>query len=131
MSLTGPLDTAAAYSARLHAATCTITRPGAGDPVFDSNTGTYTNPPPTTVYTGACLFTPDGGDRVQQFGEGPVVTRTYTVGIEDTSIEFRVEDTVTIDTARDPQAVGMELVVLDVPKSEHVTVRRLSCEEVL
>lgn len=117
--------------ASTHSATCTITKPGAGDPVFDENTGTYTDPAPVTVYTGACSVRPTGGDRVQEFGEGPVVTRQYTIGITDLDAAVEPGHDVTIDTCRDPQIVGKALVVLDVPKSELVITRQLICEEVL
>lgn len=127
----GPSPGLASLQARWHTATCTITRPGTGDPVFDPITGTITDPPPTAVYTGPCLVTPEGGDRVQQFGEGVVVTRTYSVSIEDTSVVVKVGDTVTVTASRDPLAVDRTMTVLDVPKSELLTVRRLTVEEVL
>lgn len=128
----GPSPGLVEHQKRWHTATCTVTRrPGSGDPVFDPNTGTYTDPPPDLVYAGDCLFIPSGGDRVQEFGEGPVVTRVHTVEIAVLTVAFKVGDTVTIDTAQDPQAVGIELIVLDVPKSELATVRRLVAEEVL
>ena len=34
--------------------TCRITRPGDGVPVFDEDTGQYTNPEPVVVYEGKC-----------------------------------------------------------------------------
>lgn len=128
MKFDGPIATARAYSTRTHTAECTVTRPGAGDPVFDPDTGTYTNPADQTVYEGACLVVPTGGERVQQFGEGPVTTREHTVSIADLDTEFRVGDTVSITASRDGT---FTLTVMDVPKSELVTVRRLVCEEVL
>ena len=131
MRTPGPSARLVQLQARWHTATCTVTRPGAGEPVFDPNTGGYTDPAPVAVYAGACLVTPTGGERAVDFGEGPVVLRSYDVQIEDTSVAFRVGDDVTITDSRDPLAVGMTLDVLDVPKSEHVTVRRLTCEEVL
>lgn len=127
----GPTARLIRLQARWHTATCTITRPGAGDPVWNDETGTYDDPPPTTVYSGACLVTPTGGDRVQEFGEGPVVTRQYTISIEDLTADVHVEDTITITDSRDPLAEGRTMRVLDIPKSELVTVRRLIAEEVL
>lgn len=130
MNLTGPLNALAAYAGRLHTATCTITRPG-GEPVWNDETGTYEPAADVTVYSGACLVTPTGGDRVQEFGEGPVVTRQYTISIEDLTADVQVEDTITITDSRDPLAEGRTMRVLDIPKSELVTVRRLIAEEVL
>lgn len=34
--------------------TCTITKPGVGDPVFDEETGQYAYPARVVVYTGIC-----------------------------------------------------------------------------
>lgn len=124
------LSVLAAYERRWQTATCTITRAG-GDPVRNEETGQLEPAPPVEVYAGPCLVTPEGGDRVQEFGEGPTVTRTYTVQIEDLTVDVHVEDTVTITASRDPLAVGRIMRVLDVPRSELVTVRRLTVEEVL
>lgn len=124
------LDSLAAYSGRQHTATCTITRAG-GDPVRNEETGQLEPPAPTTVYAGPCLVTPEGGDRVVEFGGEPTVIRSYTVSISDLTVDVHVEDLVTITDSRDPLAVGRELRVLDVPKSELVTVRRMVAEEVL
>jgi hypothetical protein len=112
------------------AATCTITRPG-GDPVFDPNTGTYTDPPATTVYTGNCLVAPVGADRVVEFGEAPLSLRTYNMTLDGLTETVNVEDTVTVATAADPQLDGLVLRVLDVKKSSIPTNRRLVCEEVM
>lgn len=117
--------------ARWHTATCTITRAG-GDPVRNEETGQLEPAPPVTVYTGPCLVTPEGGDRVVEFGGEPVALRSYTVSIADLTADVHVEDTVTVTASRDPLLdAGRALRVLDVPKSELATVRRLSCEEVL
>lgn len=117
--------------ARWHTATCIITRSG-GDPVRNEETGQLEPAPDTTVYEGPCLVTPEGGDRVQEFGEGPVALRTYTVSIADLTVDVHVEDTVTVTASRDPLLdAGRAMRVLDVPKSELVTVRRLLAEEVL
>lgn len=124
------LESLAGYAGRLHTATCTITRP-AGAPVYDPETNSYTPGSTIEVYAGPCQVLPSGGERVQQFGEGPITTREHTVSIADLTVDARVGDTVTVTATRDPLLVDRRLVVLDVPKSEHVTVRRLVCEEVL
>lgn len=126
----GPSPGMVHHQARWQTATCTISRVGV-DPVRNEETGQLEPATPVEVYTGACLVTPEGGDRVQEFGEGPTVTRTYTVQIEDLTVDVHVEDTVTITASRDPLAVDRTMRVLDVPKSELVTVRRITCEEVL
>lgn len=126
----GPSPGMVEHQSRWHTAACTISRSG-GDPVRNETTGQLEPAPSTTVYTGPCLVTPEGGDRVVNFGEGPVVTRQHTVQIEDLTVDVQVEDTVSITASRDPLAVGRTMRVLDVPKSELVTVRRLTVEEVL
>lgn len=132
MTLPGPTDRLVRMQARWQTATCTITRAGAGDPVRNEETGQLEPPAATTVYTGPCLVTPEGGDRVQEFGGAPVALRSYTVSIADLTADVHVEDLVTVTGSRDPLLdVGRALRVLDVPKSELVTVRRLACEEVL
>jgi hypothetical protein len=128
----GPSPGLAHHQARWHTATCTIGNPGVGDPVRNEETGQLEPPAPTTVYDGPCLVAPEGGDRVQEFGEGPVTLRSYTIEIPDLTVDVHVEAIVTITSSRDPLlAAGRELRVLDVPKSELITVRRLLAEEVL
>lgn len=125
------LHSLAAYAQRQHTATCTITRAGAGEPVRNEETGQLEPPASTPVYTGPCLIVAEGGDRVQEFGEGPVALRSYACSIADSTVDVRVEDVVTITDSRDPRLVGAQMRVLDVPKSELVTVRRLILEEQL
>lgn len=128
----GPSPGLAEHQSRWHTATCTITRAGTGDPVRNETTGQLEPPPATTVYTGPCLVTPEGGDRVQEYGGAPVAMRSYSVQIADLTADIHVEDLVTITASRDPLLdVGRALRVLDVPKSELATVRRLLAEEVL
>lgn len=116
---------------RWHTAACTISRPGAGEPVFDPETGDYTDPADVTVYTGACSVLPTGGDRVQQFGEGPVVLRSFDVTLSGLDDGVQVGDTITVAHDTDPRLDGMELTVLDVQASSLPTNRRLVAEEVL
>lgn len=131
MTFTGPLAAAAHYSRRTQSATCTITRPGDGEPVFDPETGTYTDPADVTVYTGSCLVLPTGGDRVQQFGEGPVVLRSFDVTLSGLDDGVEVGDSITVAHDTDPRLDGMALTVLDVQSSSLPTNRRLVAEEVL
>lgn len=132
MSLTGPLNTVARYARRWQTSTAAITRgnPDAA-PVFDEQTGTYTDPPPIEVYTGPCLIRPAGGQRVAEFGEGPVTLRTYDVTLDGEVSDVRVGDDVAIADSRDPALDGLSMVVLDVPKSDHLTNRQLMVEEVV
>jgi hypothetical protein len=132
VTVPGPTARLERFRARWHTATCTISRPQDAK-TFDPDTGRYDDPPTVTVYAGACLAVPTGGDRVQEFGEGPVTLRSYIVTIMDRAVDVQVGDTVTVTSSRrDPLlGDGLELVVLDVPKSELATARRLVCEETL
>lgn len=120
----------ARHRARWHGAACTVTRPS-GPPTFNPTTGAHTPAAPTVVYSGACIITPDGSAGVQNFGDGPTVTRTATVDLADLATVFAVEDVVTVTECADATWVGAELRVLDIARSELITVRRLTCEEVL
>lgn len=131
MNLSGPLSAISGYGQRLQTATCVISRPGEGDPVFDPETGGYTDPPAQTIYSGNCLVVPTGGDRVQEFGEGPVVTRNYDITLDGLTDAVHVGDTVIVASAADDRLDGMELTVLDVVSSSLPTNRRIVAEEVL
>lgn len=48
------LGIARAHAEALMLSTCTITRAGAGERVWNEETGTYTDPPRVTVYSGRC-----------------------------------------------------------------------------
>lgn len=130
--LSGPLASAAAYVARHQRATCTVTRADpAGVPVFDPDTGTYTDPADLGIYAGACQVLPVGADRVVQFGDGATSLRQYDVTLNGLSETVHVQDTVTVASDHDPDLDGLELRVLDVRKSSLPTNRRLLCEEVI
>lgn len=128
----GPSPGIAAHHARWHTSTCTVTREDPdGEPTFDPNTGTYTDPADLTVYTGRCLVMPVGQDRVTQFGDGPVSLRQYQVTLTGLGTTIHVEDLVTVTDQADPNLDGVQLRVLDVRKASLPTNRRLMCEEVL
>ena len=124
------LDAAAVYGRRLNRSTCVVSRPG-GEPVFDPDTGTYTDPEDVEVYSGGCKIAPTGGERVVEFGEGPVTIRTYDVNLDGPVAGIEVGDTVTVSGSRDPKLNGTDLVVLDVPGSDWMTNRHLVVEEQL
>ena len=122
------IDAATAYGQRMNRSTCVVSRPG-GEPVFDPNTGTYTDPEPTTVYDGACKIVPTGGERVVEFGEGPVTLRTYLVTLDGTTGAPQIGDDVSVSGSRDPRINAAGLVVLDVPGSDYLSNRQLVVEE--
>lgn len=111
--------------------TATITRPGAGEPVFDPNTGTYTNSDPSTVYTGKCRvqLTDSLDVRAQEFGALAVNLSRVTVSIPIDATDVQTEDVVTITSAvHDPVLVGRDFTVQGVPAKTHATARRLEAE---
>lgn len=110
---------------------CTITRPGAGVPVFDPNTGTYPNADATPVYTGKCrVQLADSLDvRTQEFGALAVNLNRVTVSIPIDATDVQTEDVVTVTSAvHDPVLVGRDFTVQGVPAKTHATARRLEAE---
>jgi hypothetical protein len=131
VTLPGPTERLKRFQRRWNtAATCTITRPG-GVPVFDPDTGQYTDPADVTVYSGNCRVAPIGSEQDVKFGEAPLVLRRYNMTLDGLSEAVHVEDVVTVASTADPQLDGMVLRVLDVKKSSLPSNRRLACEEVL
>jgi hypothetical protein len=126
----GPSPGFAYAQRRWQTATCAIFRP-VGEPVFDPETGTYTDPDPVEVYSGPCQVHPLGSDRPVEFGEAPVSLRQYEVIISGLSETVRVEDRVTFASDADPQLAGTQMWVMDVKKSSLATNRRLVCEELM
>ena len=123
------LDAAAVYGRRLNRSTCVITRVVKGE--FNHDTGKYDDDTEIEVYSGGCKIVPTGGERVVEFGEGPVTIRTYDVNLDGPVAGVEVGDTVTVSGSRDPKLNGAELVVLDVPGSDWMTNRHLVVEEQL
>lgn len=126
MTVPGPTGRLVRLQRRWNLAACTITVPG-GDPVFDPETGEYTDPAATTVYQGDCAVAPTGSDRVVEHGEQPVELRSYSVTLDDLT-DIPVGATVTVTASPDPGQVDLELTVLDVKTSSVATLRRLTCE---
>lgn len=122
------IDAAAVYGQRMNRSSCVVSRPG-GEPTFDPDTGIYTDPEPTTVYTGPCKIVPTGGERVVEFGEGPVTLRTYLVTLDGTTDAPQIGDNVSVSGSRDPRINTAGLVVLDVPGSDYLSNRQLVVEE--
>ena len=123
------LDAAAVYGQRLNRSTCVVKRIVKGE--FNPETGQHGDDTETEVYSGGCKVVPTGGERVVEFGEGPVTIRTYDVNLDGPIAGVEVGDTVTVAGSRDPKLNGTELVVLDVPGSDYMTNRHLVVEEQL
>jgi hypothetical protein len=110
--------------------TCTITRAGSGDPVYNEADDTYTYPTASTSYTGKCRVRPAGTQDVDHVvGADPVWARSYIVSVPVSETNTTVDDVVTITaSALDPALVGQRLRVQGVLKGSHITARRLACE---
>jgi hypothetical protein len=120
--------------------TCRITRPGDGDPVFDPNTGTYTDPPPVTVYEGKCRFnvpgqiagsqTASGGDATWTVQDSvlslPIDGPGYTAG-EEVGPDQTVE---CLTAAYDATLPGHKFGVVAAHRESQATARRLRVREV-
>lgn len=132
MSILPNLDSIASYARRLQNAACTITRPGDGDPVFDPETGEYDDPERVTTYTGSCMVQPASGERVVEFGEGPVSLRTFEFHLSGQADDVAIGQQVSVTGSRDDQLDASEkLVVIDVAKSTTFTNRVVIVEEQL
>jgi len=92
-----------------------------------------------TEYVPATIVIYDGPGRVRsqgtnamavQAGDRPVTLRTYDVQLPETVL-VDVDDDVEVTASRDLAAVGLKLRVIDVPKSEWVSVRTLVAVEEL
>lgn len=106
-----------------------VTRPDtAADPVWSDAENDYVTPD-LIVYEGRCqLVATEQEARVVQAGDRAVSLRTYTFrALHD--VTFANSDTVEMISSRDPLAVGLELRVIDLPKSDFVTTREVVLEE--
>lgn len=111
---------------------CAITRAG-GAPTFDPNTGTYTDPADSPVYTGACeVQISDGLNASTSEVGGQVVTeRRVTVKVPVSAEGIQIDDVVTITASDlDPDLVGQRFRVVAGFAKSFATSRRLQVEAV-
>lgn len=111
--------------------TCTITRPGAGERVFDPDANAYTDPTPTSVYTGPCkVRRTDRSGNDTQAGEQTLRLQDLEVTLPaDTAVAEG--DVVTIDSSPDPALVDKTLRITDVLSDDQQVNRRCLVEEVV
>lgn len=106
--------------------TITVVRPDPSSTAWNGDEYVSAN---VSVYTGGARVRSQGTSAVVvQAGDRPFTLRTYDVQVPR-SAAVEVDDTVTVDTSRDPQAVGVNMRVIDVPKTEWVSVRTLVAVE--
>lgn len=125
------LPTLRGYAEQLMVDSCTITR--AGDPVFDPDTGTYTDPAPTTVYEGKCRIQLSDAlfPQTREVGGGLVTVQRLTVQLPVAGTDaVAVGDTVEVTSAvNDPALVGKRYRITGSHAKTHATTRRLAVEE--
>jgi hypothetical protein len=116
--------------------TCLITKAGAGDPVFDKDTGQYTDPARVTVYEGKCRIqiasARDSSSRTAGGGERDVTTQEPELhlpidGTDGVSVDQVAEITT---AAHDASMVGRQFTIVARHEKSLATARRLRVIEV-
>lgn len=103
-----------------------VWRPDSSSVVWN---GTEYVPAEVAVYTGPGRVRSQGSAAVVvQAGDRPFTLRTYDVQVPET-VTVEVDDRIEVTGSDDPQAVGLLLRVIDVPKTEWVSVRTLVAVE--
>lgn len=113
--------------------TCTITRAGIGQRVLDGVSGTYTDPPRTTVYSGICKVQDNGRSTSEaEAGEREAAVESLELHLPLAGSEaVRRGDVAHIDTnPLDAALVGAEFVVQAPHAATAKTARRLPIEAV-
>lgn len=108
---------------------CTINEPS-GPPVFDPDTGEYSEVPGALVLSSPCLIAPTGGERVVVVGGEVVTLRTYTVRLPWDSVGIAVDHVINW-TAADPGMDDKALRVVDVTGRTTPIERVLIAEDTL
>jgi hypothetical protein len=131
--VTAALDlvTARFRAESLMTSTCTI-RATASIPVTDPDTGEVTFPAGATVYSGKCRVRPvtSRSGSTEDVGGAEVFTFDYLISVPFSVTDVAEGHRLTITASPDPALVGVEVEVQKVDRGEHITARRLSCNEV-
>lgn len=111
--------------------TCTVTRKGASEPVFNASTGQYANPAPDSIYEGACRIAPlRGQDKAVIFGERAVDLVAYRATFPFDAPAFEKDDMVEVTVSADSQLVGRTLEIHSFEVKSLQTCRRAILQEV-
>ena len=111
--------------------TCTVTRAGAGAPVFNEGTGGYTNPAPVEIYDGVCRISPlPVQDRAALFGEKGIDLVAYQATFPHDAPAFQKDDILNVTASADTQLVGRHLEVHGFEVKSLQTKRRVLLQEV-
>lgn len=110
--------------------TCTIKGPSSGT-TMDPDTGKVTAIPGTQRYSGKCRIRPAGRDANEFSTPGDESFRfDYLVSVPFSAAGIAEHDRLTITASPDPALVGVEVEVQKVDRGDHITARRLACQEV-
>lgn len=86
-------------------------------------------PEQITVFQGGARVRSQGTAAVVvQAGDRPFTLRTYDVQLPET-VAAQVDDHITVVSSRDPLAVAVTMRIIDVPKTEWVSVRTVIAVE--
>jgi hypothetical protein len=123
-----PMARAAAES--LMGSTCVV-HAKSDEQVTDPVTGRVTNTPGAVVYSGACRVRPMGTQaRTTEAGGAEMFDFDYLVSVPFSATGIAEGMSVTVTASPDPTLVGVNLEIQKVDRGEHITARRLSCNEV-
>lgn len=134
MTVVQALTAGRAAAEALMADTCTVTRPGTGERVFNADIGDYNDIPYDTVYSGKCRVQSSNvlDPRNVDYGGREVSTQEITVWLPimaEGASDVEVGDTVTITEATfNPVLQGRELNVTGFVLKTHPTSQKLRCE---
>lgn len=105
--------------------TCRIVRATAGQGTIDPESGLWTPPAGTTVFTGCCRVQPDPRSRPKTADttDELLVLQRYKASIPWDAPEVLVDDVLTVTCTHDPHMAGRHFIVRDV-KFDTFQVRR-------
>lgn len=131
--IAGELPNLRAEAEAMMTSTCTIRVPGTED-TTDDDTGEVTRTPGATVYSGRCRIRPasgPGGDSAErEAGGAQLFVYDYLISVPFVVATVRERHRVTIDSSPDASLVGAEVEVQQIDRGDHLTARRLRCNEV-
>jgi len=112
-------------------ATCRITEKGDVGNTTDSDSGEVTTPAGATIYEGKCRVRPTATQSQDVESGGAELARfDYVISVPFSVATVREGHRVLVLSSPDPALVGTLVEVRMVDRGDHISARRLSCEEV-
>lgn len=113
-------------------ATCRINAKGDGGNTTNPETGEVATPAGTLVYEGKCRVRPAGTQSQDvDTGGSELAQFDYVVSVPFAVTGVLEGHRVTVTASPDPALVGTLVEVRKVDRGDHISARRLFCEEVL